>query len=602
MKRIWAAGAIVLVAFAVFITLFMTKQKAHADFPNITYCGVAFKDPVYEFKDASGNSLFVLDNIGNLYMRSSSSSKVFLNYIGLINAPPSGFGIKLNSNFIASFSTASNVYFKGAIIENQIIPSVVQNGEILFREPLTQTPLALFDANGNFYIAGKAIYFYAQVGCTGNDGYLTSSGYKYWKEYFCDPVLGCMSQDIDADVNTSYCLAGEGLFLNIGGERDMPLNPCCGDEAVATEKKITRTCGSGLNMCTTDSNDDACCTPSTDCVYDSSCTGIISAICSPWNSALKVACSSGSWAFSAYCPNECVPNDKCKRYTTCSNGTCAIPTNCPSKTMCSPTDHNGCLPDGQCNTTSACSIGEGDGNYAVAGKFYCKATCDGNGNCDYATQCTDCSTSGIVNGCACQCNGYGIAESRSNGNTCFDGIDNDCDGKADRTEIPDCFKPNGGTCTLDAECLSAHCGTDSDLDGYIIGTTHSGKCIPDIAAPESGYYYKGENDCNDASASIYPSAAEICDLIDQNCNGNLYDGFTYENCQYSCDSVPAYHWYAANYCCGNDAGETWCAGSGSCQHAVWYANHCGDGACNCGETCDTCDCNSCECIGRRCLK
>ena len=41
--------------------------------------------------------------------------------------------------------------------------------------------------------------------------------------------------------------------------------------------------------------------------------------------------------------------------------------------------------------------------------------------------------------------------------------------------------------------------------------------------PESYRYYEFGEDCNDAEATIKPGAVELCDEIDQNCNGQSYD-------------------------------------------------------------------------------
>ncbi len=75
-----------------------------------------------------------------------------------------------------------------------------------------------------------------------------------------------------------------------------------------------------------------------------------------------------------------------------------------------------------------------------------------------------------------------------------DGIDQDCDGEAD----------DGST------------GTYLDADGDGVGDA----AITNVC--DAGVVSAG--DCNDGDASVYPGAAEVCDSIDQDCNGQVDDG------------------------------------------------------------------------------
>ncbi len=80
---------------------------------------------------------------------------------------------------------------------------------------------------------------------------------------------------------------------------------------------------------------------------------------------------------------------------------------------------------------------------------------------------------------------------------CGDGIDNNCNGQTD--------EDGAVGCTVYF--------ADKDLDGYGLG---QGACL--CTSPGIGYSAKG-GDCNDLVASIHPGADEICDNIDNNCNG-----------------------------------------------------------------------------------
>lgn len=85
--------------------------------------------------------------------------------------------------------------------------------------------------------------------------------------------------------------------------------------------------------------------------------------------------------------------------------------------------------------------------------------------------------------------------------TC-DSVDNDCDGTVDES---------GGTATWYA---------DTDSDGFGGATTSTACTMP------AGYVEVG-GDCNDSDATVNPDAAEVCDGVDQDCNGLADDGLTF---------------------------------------------------------------------------
>ncbi|MEZ4934422.1 MAG: MopE-related protein [Saprospiraceae bacterium] len=96
---------------------------------------------------------------------------------------------------------------------------------------------------------------------------------------------------------------------------------------------------------------------------------------------------------------------------------------------------------------------------------------------------------------------------------------------------------------------------DSDGDGYSDGNTVTACSQPAgyIANPLAG------TDCNDNNASIHPGATEICDGLDNDCNGSIpasetdNDGDGYRACDGDCnDSNPDIHPGAAEVCNGLD--------------------------------------------------
>jgi hypothetical protein len=95
-----------------------------------------------------------------------------------------------------------------------------------------------------------------------------------------------------------------------------------------------------------------------------------------------------------------------------------------------------------------------------------------------------------------------------------DGADNDCDGTVD------------GETSLDALEWFA----DDDRDGF----GDWSDMVMDCEAPE-GYIAWTEADCDDGNAAIFPFAEEICNAIDDDCDGYADDGATGEKAYFPDD-------------------------------------------------------------------
>jgi Putative metal-binding motif/CARDB len=82
-----------------------------------------------------------------------------------------------------------------------------------------------------------------------------------------------------------------------------------------------------------------------------------------------------------------------------------------------------------------------------------------------------------------------------------DGIDNNCNGTADEGALLS-FYP------------------DQDNDGF------GDPLAPQEACEAPSGFLTDHTDCDDATATIYPGALEVCDQIDNNCDGNVDEGLT----------------------------------------------------------------------------
>ena len=82
-----------------------------------------------------------------------------------------------------------------------------------------------------------------------------------------------------------------------------------------------------------------------------------------------------------------------------------------------------------------------------------------------------------------------------------DGIDNSCDGNIDEGVTTDFF-------------------VDADEDGFGNPNIFIAAC-----EPPSGYV-ENASDCDDTSAQAYPGGEEVCDDVDNDCNGEIDDGIT----------------------------------------------------------------------------
>ena len=134
---------------------------------------------------------------------------------------------------------------------------------------------------------------------------------------------------------------------------------------------------------------------------------------------------------------------------------------------------------------------------------------------------------------------------------CDDGKDNDCNGQTDENKqdfwrdadgdgfgnpndsIQSCAQPVGYVMPMEQDCddnnpdinRPAIWWYDGDGDGY----GQAGNSMESCMQPAGYVPAFGQEDCNDENASVHPGGTEICNWLDDDCNGIIDDGFNVQS-------------------------------------------------------------------------
>ncbi|MFT5685609.1 MAG: hypothetical protein ACI8RZ_006563 [Myxococcota bacterium] len=138
--------------------------------------------------------------------------------------------------------------------------------------------------------------------------------------------------------------------------------------------------------------------------------------------------------------------------------------------------------------------GSTDEDASDAETFYADVDADGYGDPDSTAEDCEAPSGYVVSSDDCD---DGEASTNPGGEEVCDGADNDCDGSVDED-------------ASDAETFYA----DVDGDGYGSASYTASGC----EAPSG--YVTDATDCDDTEAAAYPGATEVCDGVDNDCDGD----------------------------------------------------------------------------------
>jgi len=147
-----------------------------------------------------------------------------------------------------------------------------------------------------------------------------------------------------------------------------------------------------------------------------------------------------------------------------------------------------------CNYNSCANVN--NGSCVLATTYFADADSDGFGNVSAPIQLCAPQAGYVSNSTDCNDSNNAI---RPGATEICDGVDNDCDGQTDEGVLNTYFR-------------------DADIDGYGNSAITTQACSAPVG------YVTNSTDCNDNSSAAYPGATEVCDGLDNNCNGQTDEG------------------------------------------------------------------------------
>ncbi|MBR9681410.1 MAG: hypothetical protein GOV00_01285 [Candidatus Altiarchaeota archaeon] len=297
--------------------------------------------------------------------------------------------------------------------------------------------------------------------------------------YYCSSSGWASSSNACSDCAEdagSVCEDCTDQTLGDKGIKYFGTDACCGN--AASEYWLSRACSGG---CSPDSNDDACCAGSDDCVYSSTCYGDQS--CENFGDDLF--CNSGSWtANSDLSPTAC---------TCLSTGEWLA-----STINCCNSDESGVVDGSFCcdlGTIKECTSGLEliggaktcggytcvDGVWEATGGLGTECFCDGIPGCSSDSE--YCELQGKTSACV-----YGDLCYDGNDDVTVSGITYVCK-IGDSVTCGEWLLKNGEDCTQDLNCYSEKCVAELNYNNYVCSD-------PNYCPDGVSTHYKGSWGCH----------------------------------------------------------------------------------------------------------
>lgn len=363
----------------------------------------------------------------------------------------------------------------------------------------------------------------------------------------CEEFIGCVKHKLsstpcDAGLCAQAGVCTVGQCIPVGQVKcddgdDCTVNLCDPTVGCNYQIDVNQTCDDGnpftgndkcsmSGVCSGETKNKTCNVPS-DCATDDLC--------------VSYSCENNTCILPVFNDEKCDDNVACTVDTCSSSGGCNHTPNmgvCNANDMiCDPT--YGCVEcvlDEQCNDSNSCTI---DKCIGTTCKYYVSFDLDNDGKLDddESTQkksCDDenaCYTQSFCNDGQCI---FGVER------VCNDGLTNTYD--SCEPEFGCLYTPgvpeDGSNPNPNPSVLEKCNGIDDDGDGqtdegasdctqYYKDSDGDGYGAPGsfcLCKPQGDWKVKQDSDCNDANSSVHPNATEVCNGLNDDCDGQIDEG------------------------------------------------------------------------------